>query len=83
MAKTSGATLKAINKYNKEKTDEFKIRLPKGNKSLLKEYTRIKGTSTTELITELLTERLAQDGYRLITREEVAQKANERDTAAE
>lgn len=69
MTKTSDAMLKAINKYNKEKTDEFKIRLPKGNKALLQKYCKEKNTSITRLITELLTERLKNDGYTMITKE--------------
>ena len=68
MAKTSDAMLKAINKYNKEKTDEFKIRLPKGNKEIIQNYCREKEITVTGLITELLTERLAADGYKLITK---------------
>ena len=60
--------LKAINKYNKEKCDEFKIRLPKGNKEILKAYCKDKETTITKLIQSLLQERLTRDGYTFITR---------------
>ena len=69
MTKTSQAMLKAINKYNKEKCDEFKIRLPKGNKEILKTYCKDKNKSVNSLIAELLQERLTKDGYDFITRE--------------
>ena len=71
MAKTKESTLKAISKYNKEKTDEFKIRLPKGNKAILTQYCKEKGTNITALIYELLTSKLKEDGISLRTKEDV------------
>lgn len=72
MAKTSQSMLKAINKYNKEKCDEFKIRLPKGNKEIIQNYCKDKNITVNGLMNNLLSERLSNDGYKLITRENVA-----------
>lgn len=69
MAKTSEAMLKAINKYNKEKTDEIKLRVPKGYKIIIQQYCQDKGTSVNNLMNQLLYERLTADGYHLIVKD--------------
>lgn len=40
MSKTSDVMLKAINKYQTEKVDEFKVRVPKGQKSIIQEFAK-------------------------------------------
>ena len=45
MAKTSDAMLRAINKYQKEKCDEIKIRVAKGQKQVIADYAARDGKS--------------------------------------
>lgn len=54
MPKTSKAMLKAINKYTKEKCDEFKIRVPKGKKQVIQDFAASKGKSVNGYINELI-----------------------------
>lgn len=54
MPKTSEAMLKAINKYQSEKVEEFKIRVPKGQKTLIQDYAKSQGKSLNAFVVELI-----------------------------
>ena len=54
MAKTSDAMLKAINKYQTEKVDEFKIRVPKGQKEEIQQFAKSKGKSLNAYVVDLI-----------------------------
>lgn len=56
------------NDFNKNNYDSLRIVTPKGNKEILKDYCKDKGISLNGLVNTLLTERLAADGYKLITK---------------
>lgn len=56
MPKTSEATRKAIAKYQTEKVEELKIRVPKGRKAVIQEFAKKQGKSVNALIIELLNE---------------------------
>lgn len=45
MKKTSEAMRKAIDKYNREKVDELKIRVPKGKKQAIEDVAKSQGES--------------------------------------
>lgn len=54
MPKTSEAMRKAISKYQTEKVDEFKIRVPKGEKAIIKEYAKKQGKSLNAYVVNLI-----------------------------
>lgn len=56
------------NDFNKNNYDSLRIVTLKGNKKILKDYCKDKGISLNGLVNTLLTERLAVDGYKLITK---------------
>lgn len=56
MPKTSESMLKAINKYQSEKVDEFKVRVPKGQKITIQEFAKSQGKSLNAYIVELIKE---------------------------
>lgn len=53
MAKTSDARLKANDKYIKS-LDEFKVRVDKGRKEIIKEHAKSKGMSLNRYINNLI-----------------------------
>lgn len=61
MPKTSTAMLKAINKYQKEKIDEIKVRVPKGKKDEIKNYAQQRGKSLNGFINEAIDEKMERD----------------------
>lgn len=50
------AKLKANDKYLKEKVDEFKVRVPKGQKITIQEFAKSQGKSLNAYIVELIKE---------------------------
>lgn len=50
------AKLKANDKYLKEKVDEFKVRVPKGEKEPIQEFAKSQGKSLNAYIVELIKE---------------------------
>lgn len=54
MPKTSDAMLKAINKYQTEKVEEFKIRVPKGEKAIIKAHAEKQGKSLNSYVVDLI-----------------------------
>lgn len=50
----SKAQLKANEKYITEKTDEIKVRVPKGQKAIIKAHAEGKGTSLNAYINDLI-----------------------------
>ena len=62
MPKTSEAMRKAITKYQKEKCDEIKIRVPKGKKSIIKEFAESKGKSVNGFVNEAVDEKMEREG---------------------
>lgn len=44
----------ARERYLKEKVDEFKIRVPKGQKSAIQEFAKSKGKSVNSFVVELI-----------------------------
>lgn len=54
MAKYSEAQKKAVAKYNAKTYDEIKIRVLKGSKAIIKQYTDKEGKSINGLVNELL-----------------------------
>lgn len=57
------------NDFNKTNYDSLRIVTPKGNKEIIQKYCKEKGISLNGLVNTLLTERLSQDGYELITKD--------------
>jgi predicted HicB family RNase H-like nuclease len=51
---TTEAKLRANEKYISEKTDEIKVRVPKGQKAKIKAYAEGKGTSLNSYINDLI-----------------------------
>lgn len=75
----SKARVKANAKYNAKTYERLELKVLKGNKQIIQDYCKDKNKSVNSLITELLQERLTQDGYNFITREtlEIAQEQQE------
>lgn len=73
--KSSAARIRANNKYNAKAYEEFKIRVFKGNKKIIKQYCTDKNTSVNGLVNQLLHDKLSADGYELFT-EPTANKAD-------
>lgn len=51
------------NKYLREKVDEFKVRVPKGQKVVIQEYAKSKGKSLNKLVIELLEREMKYDNW--------------------
>ena len=62
MAKTSEAMLKAINKYQTEKVEEFKIRVPKGEKDVIKAHAAKKNKSLNAYVVDLIHADMSEGG---------------------
>lgn len=58
---TSPAMRKAIKKYQKEKVDEIKIRVPKGKKAIIQEYASTQNESVNSFINRLIDEAMEHD----------------------
>ena len=56
----SKAQQKAVTKYMKENYDEIKIRVPKGQKDVLKVYAKQNNTSVNKLIQTLIYKELSE-----------------------
>ena len=61
MPKTSQSMLKAIEKYQKEKTDGIMVRVPKGKKEDLKAHAAEKGESLNGFVNRAINETLERD----------------------
>ena len=61
MAKTSDSMLKAISKYQKEKTDEIKLRVPKGKKSVIEDIAKSTGESVNGYVKKSLKTQIKTD----------------------
>ena len=57
----SKAQLKATAKYQKEKYDEIKVRVPKGRKEIIQVHAQIKGETVNGFITRAIDETLDRD----------------------
>lgn len=53
---TTPAQRKATDKYIAEKTDEIKIRVPKGKKEIIQDYAKANGESTNTFIIRAIDE---------------------------
>lgn len=60
MAQTP-AQLTASKKYHKEKLDEIKFRVPKGNKERIQEHAKAQGESTNAFIYRAVNEAIERD----------------------
>ncbi len=56
----SPAQKKASRKYETEKTDNLRVRVPKGKKEQIQKYAEQSGISVNELINRLIDEELSQ-----------------------
>lgn len=65
----SEAQKRAKAKYNAKAYDRLELKVLKGNKEIIQNYCKEKNTSVNSLMNNLLNERLAKDGYKLIIRE--------------
>jgi len=54
----SDAQRKAADKYLKEKTDEIKIRVPKGKKEIIQNYAKKQGESVNGFINRIIDEKI-------------------------
>lgn len=57
----SEARLRANKKYQLEKTDEIKLRVPKGNKERIQEHAKKQGESTNAFIYRAVNEAIERD----------------------
>ena len=60
MPKTSVSMLKAIGKYQKERVDEIKIRVPKGRKEAIQALAEAAGQSVNGYVVQAIDEREAR-----------------------
>lgn len=51
---TSKAQRNAVDKYLKEKVEEFKIRVPKGKKEIIQNHAKSKGKSLNSFVNEAI-----------------------------
>lgn len=49
-------------KYLKEKVDEFKIRVPKGQKQVIQDFAKSKGKSLNAFVYELIQKEIEKEG---------------------
>lgn len=65
MPKTSEAMRRAIDKYNKEKCDEIKVRTPKGKKEIISRFAQEHGgKSLNAFINEAIDEKMEREDRR-------------------
>lgn len=57
----SEAQKKAVKKYQTEKTDEFKIRVPKGQKDIIKGHAAQQGESLNQFVIRAIDETIQRD----------------------
>lgn len=57
----SESRLRANKKYQIEKTDEIKLRVPKGNKERIQEHAKTQGESTNAFIYRAVNETIERD----------------------
>ena len=57
----SKAQQKAVSKYMKENYDEVKVRMPKGQKDLIKAHAEAQGKSLNSFINEAIDEKMERD----------------------
>lgn len=57
----TAAQLSASKKYHKEKLDEIKLYVPKGNKERIQEHARAQGESTNAFIYRAVNETIERD----------------------
>ncbi len=65
----SEARKRANAKYNLKAYDRLELKVQKGNKEVIQQYCKDKGTSVNNLMNQLLYERLTADGYHLIIKD--------------
>lgn len=58
---TSEAQRKATAKYQKEKLEEIKFRVPRGNKARIQEHAKSQGESTNAFIFRAINETIARE----------------------
>ena len=58
----SKAQQKAVNKYIKENYDVFQIRMPKGQKDIIKAHAESRGESVNSFINRAVDETIKRDG---------------------
>lgn len=64
MAKSKYESSKnAIKRYIEEKTDEVRLRVPKGTKERWKEYAESKGISLTKLVVSVINDVIENDSF--------------------
>lgn len=64
MPKTSEAMRRAIDKYNKEKCDEIKLRTPKGKKEVISKFAKEHGNkSLNGFINEAIDEKIERESH--------------------
>ena len=61
MSPISKAQMKATAKYMKENYDEFKVRMPKGNKTQVQEHIASTGESMNAFISRAINETMGRD----------------------
>ena len=61
-------------KYHKEKLEQFKFELPKGEKAVWMAYAASKGSTVTTMIKEYFRENIEADGFSLPEQEENEEK---------
>lgn len=61
MPVTKPSQRKATDKYIKEKTDEIKIRVPKGKKEKIKEHAELNGESLNGFVNRAIDETIQND----------------------
>ncbi len=59
---TSDAQLQASKKYIKEKLDEIKLRVPKGQREAIQKYAAERGESVNRFICRAIQEAMERDG---------------------
>lgn len=57
----SKAQQRAVNKYMKDNYDEIKIRVPKGNKAIIKQYAEEHGESVNSFVYRAIKETMDRD----------------------
>ena len=66
----SEAQKRADKKYKAKAYDDIRLRVLKGNKELLQAYCNDNGLSVNGFINTLIYDKLTEDGYQFITRDE-------------
>lgn len=58
----SKAQQKAVSKYMKENYDEIKVRMPKGQKAIIKDHADKQGESVNSFVNRAIKETMERDG---------------------